>query len=163
MTSIAIVQSDPHTSPSFREPEALYSHPHVGRASVFFFGGTHIPRSPRRSGGRIFAFPGLFAAAQLELGGAVSVVDGVTEGGIVVVAHLGVAAQNLVLGTLCAGIATCSPCCSELVGPSGFVLICEEGLEPPINKEFRYVSSPMGVTGEGESSSLPRGTVTGRS
>lgn len=51
-------------------------------------------------------FPGVFAAARLELGGAVSVVDGVSEGRVVVVAHLGIAAQNLVLATLCAGIAT---------------------------------------------------------
>lgn len=74
--------------------------------------------------------------------------DRVPEGGVVVVAHLRVAAQNLVLGTLCAGIATGSgPCCIELVCPSGFVLICEEGLEAPINKEFRYMSSPKGDNG----------------
>lgn len=62
--------------------------------------------------------------------------DGVAKGGVVVVGHVGVGAQNiLVLGILCAGIAR-GPCGRELVG-SRFVLICEEGLEPPINKEFR--------------------------
>lgn len=85
------------------------------------------------------------AARRLVLGGAVSVVDGVAKGRVVVVAHLRVAGQNvLVLGTLWAGIATCSGPSGIVLGcPSGFVLICEEGLEPPINKEFRYVSSPV--------------------
>lgn len=103
------------------------------------------------------------AGRRLELGGAVSVVDGVAKGGAVV-GHVRVGAQNVrVLGTLWAGIATCSgPCCIELVCASRFVLICEEGLEPPINKEFRMRLRQVEARGEGEVSSLPRGTVTGR-
>lgn len=78
----------------------------------------------------------LSAARHLELGGAVGAVNGIAERRGVVVAHLRVAAQNRVLGILCCGIGAC-------IGPGGIVLgrlgvlICEEGLVPPINTQFR--------------------------
>lgn len=74
------------------------------------------------------------AARHLELGGAVGVVHGVTKRRVVAVAHLRVAAQNRVLGILCCGIGACiGPACIVLVCRLG-VLICEEGLVPPISR-----------------------------
>jgi len=66
-------------------------------------------------------------------------VDAVAEGSSVAFAHFRVAAQNVVLlGILGGGICTCigpaGPACIELAG-SWFVLICEEGLVPPINTD----------------------------
>lgn len=86
------------------------------------------------------------SARRLEIGGAVAVVHGVAERCGVAFRHLGIAAQNIVVlgilarpeGTPGGSIATC-------VGPAGpawrepagrwFVLICEEGLVPPINTD----------------------------
>ncbi|KAF2186845.1 hypothetical protein K469DRAFT_474974, partial [Zopfia rhizophila CBS 207.26] len=72
----------------------------------------------------------------LELGGAVPVVNGVAERGIVLLCHLRVAAQNVVvLGILAlveGPVGPAGPACIEAAG-RWFVLICEEGLVPPIN------------------------------
>ena len=77
------------------------------------------------------------AARHLELCGAVGVVHGVSKRRVVVVAHFRVGAQNRVLGILCCGIGTCIGPCGIVLGRWLGVLICEEGLVPPINTRFR--------------------------
>jgi hypothetical protein len=65
----------------------------------------------------------------LVLGVSVPIVDCISEGSVSF-GHFGVATQYMVLWTACIGPA--GPGCIEL--PSGWlVLICEEGLVPPIN------------------------------
>jgi hypothetical protein len=103
----------------------------------------------------------------LVLAVAVPVVDGIPEGGAVF-GHFGVATQYmlLVLWTACVGP---GPSCIEL--PSGWlVLICKEGLVPPINtnssdKRFGQTIGNKGRIrgGIGKSGSLLRDTWKGRS
>ena len=68
----------------------------------------------------------------LIFAGAVSVVDCVSEGGSAVFGHFVVAAQYM-LFRICwaAWVGPAGPGCTEL--PGRLVLICEEGLVPPIN------------------------------
>jgi len=67
----------------------------------------------------------------LVVGVAISVVDAVSEGGGAVFGHILIAAQNMLLGILSAGRVGAGPRRTELAGR--LVLICEEGLVPPIN------------------------------
>ena len=79
--------------------------------------------------------------------------DRVAEGSAAILVHFGVAAQNmLVFGAGCVGPA--GPGCVELPG-RWFLLICEEGLVPPINtnssdKRFRQSIGYKGEEGRGE-------------
>jgi hypothetical protein len=72
------------------------------------------------------------ARRALVLAGAVSVVYRVSEGGAAVLGHFAVAAQYM-LFRICwaAWVGPAAPGCPEL--PGRLVLICEEGLVPPIN------------------------------
>jgi hypothetical protein len=67
----------------------------------------------------------------LVIGAAIPVVDAVTKGGGVVFAHVGIAAQNVLLAAFSASRIGAGPRRTELAGR--LVLICEEGLVPPIN------------------------------
>jgi len=94
----------------------------------------------RKTDARVLCSPPsghLSAAQHLEFSGAVSVVDAVAKRSFAL-GHVGVAAQNVrVLGSLCGGIGTCIGPGAPSIEVCRFVLICEEGLVPPINKEFR--------------------------
>ena len=100
----------------------------------------------------------------LVVGAAISVVDAVTESRGAILGHILVGAQNMLLGILSAGRAGAGPRRTELAGR--LVLICEEGLVPPINTKFRICLRQCVHKGETRAKgvgSLPRGTETGRS
>lgn len=75
-------------------------------------------------------------ARRLVVAGAVSAVHRVAESGAVVFVHFVVAVQYM-LARICwaAWVGPAGPCCTEL--PGRLVLICEEGLVPPISTIVR--------------------------
>jgi len=85
--------------------------------------------------------PLVSARLLLVVGIAVSVVDAVSERGSTVLGHILVAAQNMLLGILCPSRVGVGPRCTELTGR--LVLICEEGLVPPINTIVQKTFAPM--------------------
>jgi hypothetical protein len=82
------------------------------------------------------------ARRALVLAVAVAVVHCVSEGGAAVFGHFAVAAQYM-LFRICwaAWVGPAGTCCTEL--PGRLVLICEEGLVPPINTIVQNTSWPM--------------------
>lgn len=72
------------------------------------------------------------ASRHLEIGTAIAIVDAVAKGGRVVLGHVGVAAQDRVLSIVC-GVSGVGPTWIVLICRWFGVLICEEGLVPPIN------------------------------
>ena len=79
--------------------------------------------------------------------------DRVSESSVAVLGHFGVAAQNMLLVFCAACVGPAGPGCIEL--PGWLLLICEEGLVPPINtnssdKRFRQSIGYKGDDGEGE-------------
>ncbi|CBX95446.1 predicted protein [Plenodomus lingam JN3] len=75
---------------------------------------------------------------RLVVGRAVAVVNRVSKRGAAIFGHFGIAAQYMLL-VLCAWVGPAGPGCKL---PGRLVLICEEGLVPPINtnssdKRFR--------------------------
>ena len=105
----------------------------------------------------------------LVVGRAVSVVNRISECCAAVFGHFGIAAQYMLL-VLCTCVGRGGPGCKL---PGRFVLICEEGLVPPINtnssdKRFRQVEATEVRGGEGRArarkvGSLPPGSEIGRS
>jgi hypothetical protein len=78
----------------------------------------------------------------LVLAGAVSVVHCVAKSGAAVLGHFVVAAQYMLFRTCWAAwVGPAGPGCTEL--PGRLVLICEEGLVPPINTIVQKTSWPM--------------------
>lgn len=67
--------------------------------------------------------------------------DAVSESRGAVFGHVGIAAQNMLLGILSAGRVGAGPRRTELAGR--LVLVCEEGLIPPINTIVQKTFSPM--------------------
>lgn len=67
--------------------------------------------------------------------------DAVAKGGGAILGHVLVGAQNMLLLILSAGRVGAGPRRTELAG--WLVLICEEGLEAPINTQFRNCYAPM--------------------
>jgi hypothetical protein len=108
------------------------------------------------------------ARRALVLAGAVAVVHCVSEGGAAVFGHFAVAAQYM-LFRICwaAWVGPAGACCTKL--PGRLVLICEEGLVPPINTIVQInvlanvTATNETVTGTRRGSNSLRGIWRGRS
>ena len=91
---------------------------------------------------------------RLVVGSTRPVVDGVAKGSVPIFVHFGVAAQYMLLVFCTACVGPAGPACVELPG-GWFLLICEEGLVPPINtnssdKRFRQSIGYKGEEGRGK-------------
>ena len=162
----------------FRKFAILYA---LLTAVAVFCGGQDAVGSQGACADLSFCLDSRPPAEHLEIGGAVPVVNSVPECCAVLVSCFHVAAQNVVVvgnlrlavGRGGGGICTCAVCaagpaCVEAAG--WLVLICEEGLVPPINTnssdivlaKFRQ-QTKWGQQGKKKVGSLLRDSATGKS
>ena len=153
----------------FRKFAILYA---LLTAVAVFCGGQDAVGSQGACADLSFCLDSRPPAERLEIGGAVAVVNSVSERCAVLVSCFHVAAQNVVVvgilrlavGRGGGGICTCAVCaagpaCVEATG--WLVLICEEGLVPPINTNSSDIrlgqvqaTNEMGTTGKEKSGQL---------
>ena len=135
------------------------------RVILFPFGSQHVVRrsSVDLETTRYSSIDHQSSSRRLVVGGSIPIVDRISKRSVAVFGQFGVATQYMLLVLCAACVGPAGPGCIELPG-RWLVLICEEGLVPPINtnssdKRFRQ---SVGYKGEDEGGKRESWQLTSR-